>query len=222
MRGYLLSAGIVLASAVTAQAADLPTTKPAPSYLTPIPAFSWSGFYVGANGGWAGGSFGGSDAKAPPSVNGGMLGGTVGYNYQMGHYVIGYEGDLDYVPDSWLDGTKTVKTTTEKITLTRGFLTERARLGYAIDRTLLFVTGGYAGADIHGIETTPKTSFSNGGWTNGYTVGAGAEYAFTNNISIKAEYLFAGFDSKPYFKAPVATKGGLDLSLVRVGLNYHF
>jgi outer membrane immunogenic protein len=90
------------------------------------------------------------------------------------------------------------------------------------------VTGGYAGIDMHGTFNT----FSNLSgpafgsqdvWHNGGVVGAGIEYAFTNNITFKGEYLFAPMQSKTYFAGtPAQTSTGLDLSIFRVGLNYKF
>ena len=54
-------------------------------------------------------------------------------------------------------------------------------------------------------------------------IGAGVEYALTNNISAKAEYLYAPFSSQTYFAGtPDAENNGLSLSLFRVGLNYKF
>ena len=95
MRRILLSV-LMAGVASSALAADLPTTKgppPAP-YFQPPPAFNWTGFYIGVNGGWGftdthNDSFGNN-------INGGLVGGTVGYNYQMGQFVIGYEGDVDW------------------------------------------------------------------------------------------------------------------------------
>src|SRR5450432_1407423 len=97
MRNIWKTGLFVLTSASAAHAADLPTRKaPMAPMPSPVMAFSWTGFYAGLNGAWAGGSFQGGSGILP-SVDGGMLGATVGYNYQMGQYVIGYEGDVDYL-----------------------------------------------------------------------------------------------------------------------------
>jgi len=143
--------------ASSALAADLPTTKgppPAP-YFAP-PAFSWTGFYIGVNGGWGftdthNDSFGNN-------INGGLVGGTVGYNYQMGQFVIGYEGDVDWADIRGSNFGFTFPDGFGSNKLTSDFMvTERARLGYAWDRTLFFVTGGYAGIDMKGSFTTTFT-----------------------------------------------------------------
>jgi outer membrane immunogenic protein len=98
--------------------------------------------------------------------------------------------------------------------------TVRARAGFAVDRALLFVTGGYAGAEMN---ASYAGIGSQSDWRSGGVIGGGLEYAFTDNISAKAEYLYAPFYDKSYFGGtPGAEKSGLDLSLVRAGLNYKF
>ena len=90
----VLLAALMAGAASSAMAADLPTRKapPAPQVYAAPPVFSWTGFYVGVNGGWGGGSSGG-DFGSP---TGGLVGGTVGYNYQVGQFVAGLEGDWDW------------------------------------------------------------------------------------------------------------------------------
>ena len=163
------------------------------------------------NGGWGGGTSG-SDFGSP---SGGLVGGTVGYNYQIGQFVVGLEGDWD-----WADLNKN-GTTVSAPTATRSthLVTARARAGYAIDRALLYVTGGYAGAEDK--VSVPGCRISSTDWRNGGAFGGGLEYAFTNNISAKAEYLYAPFASKTVRRLGLG-KSDLDLSLVRAGLNYKF
>ena len=88
------------------------------------------------------------------------------------------------------------------------------------------MTGGYAGGEVRGslFDATLPASFSNSGWQSGYAIGAGIEYAFTNNISVKAEYLFSQLGEKTYFAADptFANRSGLDVSMVRAGINYRF
>ena len=60
-------------------------------------------------------------------------------------------------------------------------------------------------------------------YETGWTVGAGAEFMLTSNLSAKAEYVFASVGSGRYFDfTPNALQGGVNSSLFRVGLNYHF
>jgi outer membrane immunogenic protein len=207
----ILLAALMAGAASSAMAADLPTRKapPAPQVYAAPPVFSWTGFYVGVNGGWGGGANGG-DFGGP---TGGLVGGTVGYNYQVGQFVGGLEGDWDWA-DLNKSGVNGLGPYSNKVD---SLATARARAGVALDRALLFVTAGYAGAEDK--VSVPLAGISSTDWRSGGAFGGGIEYAFTNNISAKAEYIYAPFQSKTF--APGA-KSDLDLSLVRAGLNYKF
>ncbi len=210
MKRFLLAA-LLAGVATSALAADLPTRKtpPAPSPVYVPPTFTWTGFYLGVNGGYGFGGGSGGDFGGP---SGGLVGATGGYNYQIGQFVAGVESDID-----WADMTKSgVNIAGPYSTRIDSLFTARARAGVALDRALLFVTGGYAGADqnvsISGIG-------SQSSWRSAGVIGGGLEYAFTNNISAKVEYLYAPFAGK---SEPVGTKDDLSLSLIRAGLNYKF
>ena len=210
---------IALAGAATgALAADLPTHKSAPapatSYYKP---FTWGGLYGGINGGFAYGALSSTNFSSPST---GLIGGTLGYNWQTGHFVYGLEGDLGYAfgksSNTFARGTDTFKL---------GLLTtERARVGYAMDRALFFVTGGYAGVSNRAtVNTLTGASYSQSSWRSGGVIGGGIEYAFTNNISAKAEYLWAPMQNKTYWGGTsVAETNSESLSIIRAGLNYKF
>ena len=140
---------------------------------------------MGVNGGWGGGSSGGNFG----SPTGGLVGGTVGYNYQIGQFVAGLEGDWDWA-DLNKNGTVFGNAYSNKID---SVLTARARAGVALDRALLYVTGGYAGAED---KVNVPTVLGSTDWRSGGAIGGGIEYAFTNNISAKAEYIYTAFPSK--------------------------
>jgi outer membrane immunogenic protein len=209
MKKFLLAA-LLAGVATSAFAADLPTRKapppPTPAYAPP--AFSWTGFYIGVNGGYGFGS-GGKDFGSP---SGGLAGVTAGYNYQIGQLVLGVESDWD-----WADLTKSgVNFVAPYSSRIDDLFTARARAGYAVDRALLYVTGGYAGAE----DKIGLAGFgSQSDWRSGGVIGGGLEYAFTNNISAKAEYLYEPLGDKSF---AVGTKSDLNLSLIRAGLNYKF
>jgi len=164
-----------------AGAADLPPYyQPGPAYN---PIYTWTGFYVGINGG---GGWGSSqwDAVNSFDVSGGLIGGTVGYNWQFGQAVVGAEGDIDW---SNIKGTTTVLCPGGCETRNKWLATARGRLGLAFDRFLPYVTGGLAFGDINAtVPVLPGGSISNAGWT----VGAGLEVGLVNNVSLKAEYLY--------------------------------
>jgi outer membrane immunogenic protein len=226
----ILTAALLASVATTAFAADLPTRKgppPAPAYYAP--PFTWTGFYVGINGGYGFSdvdnnnfAFGGGKAFGHP--DGGMVGGTVGYNYQIGQFVLGLEGSLDWADlnkgRSFADGSSS----NLKVDSVGNVL---ARVGYAYDRTLFYVAGGYAGADVHAgtfNDAAVGVGFGgSSGWQSGYAIGAGVEYAITNNISVKGEYIFSQLADKTYYAGtPDQVKAGLDLSTVKLGVNYKF
>ncbi len=108
------------------------------------PPFSWTGFYVGINGG---GGFGSSnwDSTGSRNISGGLVGGTVGYNYQFGQWVSGLEGDIDWAD---INGSTNNACAPGCKTSDSWLATARGRFGYAADRFLPFVTAGAAFGDI--------------------------------------------------------------------------
>jgi outer membrane immunogenic protein len=230
----LLAGVATSAFAVSAFAADLPTRKgppPAPYYAPP--PFSWTGFYVGVNGGYGttdlrGNNFGAGSGVGPVSAfgnpSGGMIGGTAGYNYQIGQMVVGVEGSLDWADMSKGRTFANGSTDSFKVDSVGNVL---GRVGYAWDRTLFYVAGGYAGGDVHARamnDTAFGLSFpGSSGWQSGYAVGGGIEYAVTNNISVKGQYLFSQLEGKTYYGGtPDAVKTGVDLNTFTLGVNYKF
>jgi len=180
MRKSLLLASVAALMAAPAFAADLPARSGPVAPMAPIaapPAFSWTGFYVGANAGWHwadSDNLGGKDDDF-------TAGGTLGYNMQYGRYVVGLEGDWN-----WAD-------TKRGTALTGGLVgdnassgmdwiaTARARLGFAFDRFMLYGTGGFAFADV---DSTINFNGATGGNSDtrwGWTVGGGLEYSLMNN-----------------------------------------
>ena len=210
----------VLALAGTAAAADLP---PAPNYYKapPVypPAYTWSGFYIGVNGG---GGFGRStwDSAGGFDISGGLVGGTVGYNYQIGQAVIGIEGDIDWAD---ISGTNSTTCALGCKTSDSWLSTVRGRLGYAAGRFMPYVTAGGAFGNIQ--ASTPGLSGNNS--TNaGWTVGAGLEFALVGNWTLKAEYLFVDlgkFNCGLGCNTTSTTDNvSFDANIVRAGVNYRF
>ena len=175
--------GLLALAGGSAGAADLaPYYQPGPAYN---PIYTWTGFYVGINGGggWGSSQWDGLDTF---DVSGGLIGGTVGYNWQFGQVVVGAEGDIDW---SGIKGTTTVLCPGGCETRNKWLATVRGRLGYAFDRFLPYFTGGLAVGDINAslpLPVLPGGSISSAGWT----VGAGLEVGVVSNVSLKAEYLY--------------------------------
>jgi outer membrane immunogenic protein len=205
----------------TAAAADLPRPAPAPYYKAPVEVqvYNWTGFYIGINGG---GGFGRSQWDSIGSsfdISGGLVGGTVGYNYQFGQAVVGVEGDID-----WADINGTTNTTCPFGCKTNDnwLSTVRGRLGYAADRFMPFVTGGAAFGDIR--ASTP--GFAGASNTNvGWTAGAGLEFAIAGNWTAKAEYLYVDlgkFNCGISCGAAATDNVSFTANIVRAGVNYRF
>jgi outer membrane immunogenic protein len=201
--------GAALLSATAASAADLPrrnVAPAAPAYAAPL--FTWTGFYAGANAGYSWNSFTNGGSSLFGNANGGTYGLTAGYNYQIGQYVLGVEGDYDLMNGKGTRGANVGEQ--------NSLGTLRGRLGYAVDRVLLFGTAGYAGASIK----TANSTTSDTQWYNGYALGGGLEYAFTNNISAKADYLWSSLSSQSILNG--SSTAGMHDSTLRAGVNYHF
>jgi len=213
----LASAGILALGLASASAADLPRrTMPAkaPVYVPPPAVYNWTGFYVGLNGGYG---WGHSDLSAPLSASldtsGGLVGGTLGYNYQMGQFVLGAEGDGDW---SGISGSTICAATTCDIH-NNWLATVRGRVGYAFDRFLPYVTGGAAFGNI-------KTSVAGVGDTDttrtGWTAGGGLEVAISGPWTAKIEYLHVDLGDADTAVPGATTSFHTDL--VRAGVNYRF
>ena len=228
MRKILLG-GVALtvsAAAFPSFAADLPRNyAPPPSYYAPAPVFSWTGFYLGFNGGYGLGGFTGGGATPFGTADAGLLGLTAGYNYQIGQFVVGLESDVDWTSFKSSKVYKAPGSISETAKLDNLF-TVRGRLGYAMDNVLLFATGGYAGGEIKtsltDSTTLPPTTYGSSKYSNGYALGGGLEYAFSNTISAKAEYLYTSLDKQSIFGGAYATSVALHESLIRGGIDFHF
>jgi len=221
---------LAVAMAAPAFAADLPRPAYSPAYRPAYKApyyvapFSWTGFYVGINGGYGWGTSDWSSAVTTGSTDpsGGLAGVTLGYNLQTGVWVWGIEGDFDW---SWIKGTDTsgtgVCTGVGCETKNDWLGTARLRIGYAWDRFMPYITGGGA---FGSIKMTPAGGASDTEDRFGWTIGAGLEYAFLGNWSAKLEYLYVDLGNASCNAATcgTATTVGFKESLIRIGVNYRF
>ena len=219
MKRLFLAAVALVALAGMASAADLPPGPPtyykAPAFVPP--PYTWSGFYLGVNGG---GGLGSSawDTTNAFNISGGIVGGTLGYNYQFGHAVVGAEGDIDW---SGLKGSTTGGCPAGCSTGDSWLSTVRGRLGYAADRFMPFVTGGAAFGNIN--ASTP--GLAGGSSTNaGWTIGAGLEFAIAGNWTAEAEYLYVnlGKFNCGLNCGAVTDNVSFSANLIRGGINYRF
>jgi outer membrane immunogenic protein len=215
---------LAVAVATPSFASDLPR----PAYKAPsgvyVAPFSWTGFYVGLNGGYGWGKSDWSSAVTTGSTKpkGGLVGGTVGYNLQTGAFVWGVEGDIDYslIKGSDSGGTG-VCAAPGCETKNTWLATARGRIGYAWDRFLPFFTGGVA---FGGTKLSPNNTLSETKTNIGWTAGAGVEYAFMGDWSAKVEYLYVDLGKQTCSAATcgIDTDVNLKTNLVRLGVNYRF
>jgi len=225
----LLFAGIaaVVLGSATALAADMPV-KAAPA---PAPVFNWTGFYGGANGGygWNVDPILADTAVGPipgAKPNGWFGGGQLGYNWQTTpNWVWGIETDLQGadISDSKV-AAPGVLFNSSRLTY---FGTVRGRIGYAMDRTLLYFTGGFAYGHLHDEICCALRTFN--GTATGYALGGGLEYKLNPAWSVKLEYQYLNFGHNDATLAGVSacTLAGVvcredAFHTVRLGLNYKF
>jgi outer membrane immunogenic protein len=231
MRRLLLAATAVAVVAGSALAADLPSREAPPVYVPPPPVFTWSGLYVGAQIGYAWGtdSLSVTDPNGIQVISGsykpnGVIGGAhVGYNLQLNTLVAGVEGDVEGTgySSSSAFGPGTFST---RIPV-QGSV--RVRLGLALDRALLYVTGGAAFAGFDNTYLTGLGFDSVSKTRTGWTVGGGIEYALNANWSIRAEYRYADYGSFNDYLTNSAPYGTFarhheTQNSVRGGISYKF
>lgn len=214
-----------VAAAHTATATDLIRRPPAP-IAEPLPSApvgtTWSGFYVGGN---LGAAFDPNDLSIKDlsaeqdltlkfSNDTELIGGVqAGYNWQMGGWLLGVEGDFDFADNiSYLASV-------------------RGRVGWALGSWLLYGTGGVAFIDsdndfvVVSADDGPF-SFSNGNTDTGFVVGGGIDYKLAPHLSLGLEGLFYDFGSDSATLVagdePFVLKQDEEFAVVRGRLNYHF
>jgi len=209
--------GLLGLAATNAVAADLPRGMPPTKAPVFVPGYSWTGFYLGVNGG---GAFGRSDWSGfanDTDLSGGMVGVTAGYNWQSGQWVFGLEGDIDWANIKGDFTSAACPTGCETKNTWLG--TARGRLGWAFDRWMPYVTGGAAFGEVKATQAgVASASDTNVGWT----VGAGIEGAITGNWTAKLEYLYVDLGDVSCGACVPATNADFRSHLVRAGLNFRF
>ena len=224
-------------TSLTASAADMHLK--APPAPPPPPPFSWSGFYIG-------GEFGGVSANgtvtdslfglnAGTSHDGFIGGGDVGFNWQTSNIVFGVDADFDWTSLSATGNGVFIPTvgTLQGSANTNSIATVAGRLGVAtvnqgtVNQILFYVKGGGGWvrntATITNLTTGASVSTSN--TNSGWLFGAGIEWAFLTNWSLKFEYNHLGlsnfsFNSVIFPRDTFTASRNLDM--LTIGLNYRF
>jgi outer membrane immunogenic protein len=225
----IIAATALIGSAMSAQAADLPTK--APYYKAPIvQAYNWTGFYAGVNAG-VGFNRSYSTLATPTSGDafrlgglGGLGGGQIGYNWQFGNFlgfgnlVLGVETDIQ---GSGINDDRTTGINQKM----DWFGTARGRVGLATGSVLTYFTGGFAYGNV---KTTlndpidPANSLSLSSTRTGWTIGSGVEAALGGNWTGKIEYLYLDLGNQNGVTPVDGSILGSDVraNIFRVGLNY--
>jgi outer membrane immunogenic protein len=238
-------AALFVGVATAASAADFPVAPPMKAALPAPILFSWTGCYVGVEGGGAwgqgeqianSGANSGQTITGGLSIKGGIAGGTVGCNIQMSNFVVSGEADFSWtnkrgsVNDLPPFNVATVSETREK-----WLDTFRGRFGYAIDRFMIYGTAGvaYAGSEVRVSNPAFGTVVDSRART-GWTAGLGGEFAVWTggwaDVTLKVEYLHVGFETHQYFNPPITLAGlttvtrdtKLTDDIVRAGVNVKF
>lgn len=230
LKSLLLATSATLALGSVALAADLPARRAPSAPYVAVPIFTWTGFYIGANAGYAFSDdarvrTSGNDAVTLGNVAVGARpanlrlnpegftgGGQIGYNYQIGTFVVGLEADAAYTD---LLQTRTVRGTVlappapgvvsplggalSTFRTDTSFIgTVRGRVGVAFDRTLVYATGGLAYGDRDDQAVFFNRQFANGGAGDttvvfagrrtgidtGWAAGGGVEFAMPASFSL--------------------------------------
>ena len=203
MNRIVMAAAAGMVVAAPAGAADF---MGGPAFAPPAAGYVWSGPYVGANLGYQWGTATHTDAN-PSGIMGGL---QVGYNVQMGQFVIGAEADLQLsAADDRFASWKFSNP---------WFGTLRARGGYAMNNILLFATLGMA---YGGGEFDPGGGGTETHTHVGWTAGAGIEVGLTQNWSAKFEYLYVDLSDQRYVLFGNSNMG-FQSNLLRFGVNYRF
>lgn len=184
-----------------AMAADMPSSR----LLPPAPAlpdlYSWTGIYLGVQGGYSWGqerttfsdtlgrAFNGAAFRQ--SSDSALGGAHAGFNYQTGSIVFGIEGDVEA-----LDAGETLVAPGMTARVKRDWQASvRGRLGFAMDRFMIYATGGAAFTDFdyHLYDSATGLSASADRSKTGWTAGAGVNFAYTDNLILGAEYRYTDF-----------------------------
>jgi outer membrane immunogenic protein len=230
---------IALGAAAPAVAADLaarPYTK-APAYVAAV--YDWSGFYIGANGGWGSSRnswdflplAGGVNPEGSNNGNGGTIGGQVGYRWQAGTWVFGLEAQGNWADFKGSNASTLFGPGFVNNSKTNAFGLFTGQVGYAANNFLLYVKGGAAVTSNsyrinNAVGTLVGTTGDDTRW--GGAIGVGAEYAFAPNWSVGLEYDHLFMQDKTYnFTTPAGLAFGSDrirqdVDLVTARLNYKF
>ena len=229
-RLFVSSASVLALSLGTMQIASSADRPPVFEQLpAPRPVlYNWTGFYVGGNAGYGWGNM--AVANPPSDIDGWFAGGQIGWNWQPigSPWVLGLEVD-----SSWGEISRNVNFTyknaiADAFSQVNYLGTARVRVGYAIDRGMVYGTGGLAwghhefgfNSGLGGSNALSTSAATHTGWA----LGAGFEWALSRNWSMKFEYLYNYLGKENYVAnvVPGGIEADLRVGTAKFGLNYMF
>jgi outer membrane immunogenic protein len=249
MKKFLL-AGVALSALLGGSAGAADLARPVPVYAPPpvfVPLFTWTGCYVGGNGGgiWASNDWNDSfyGDYGNNTASGGIGGLQGGCNYQVGAWVFGLQGDYDWTSINNTSANPVLSNLTGLVitdqTQIKSLASVTGRVGYSWDRFLAYVKAGGAwmqGSYAFQVAGVPVATASQ--TQSGWTVGVGGEYAFLNWLTGFVEYDYYGFNSNnnsgllctptvctgPVGAVALSNGTGVkdNVSVLKVGLNFKF
>jgi outer membrane immunogenic protein len=228
---HALAAATALFFAHHASAADMPGPAPIMRAPSAILTSSWAGLYVGGHAGyaWANGQYTVNNLVVERFTfdpAGFIGGGQIGLQAQWGHWVFGIEGSYSWAELAQSRTSALVAGTSSAADL-RHIGTITGKIGYAVDRWLVYGKGGIAYGRFHTQVTAPGLFFDNRTWEPGYTLGLGVDYMLLPNWIVGAEFNYYNFSFNRTF-APVAgiansiTNSDVDVLAITLRLNYLF
>ena len=236
MKRVVIFAAAAMGVALTqsALAADLGVRAAPPVYAPPVVvAPTWTGVYIGFNGGWGWSSANNNTLTLSPTTPVGALGAFPVTTFGGNNIRNNNNGGTVVVPTLGTLGSGFINAKQEWLASIRG------RLGYTWGPGMIYVTGGGAwtgvkvdgGATIASATTIATGTFDQSSTLTGWVVGAGYEWMIAPNWALRGEYLYYGFNNStsggtltfPITGANViGNTGKLNTSVVRVGLDYKF
>jgi outer membrane immunogenic protein len=248
MKRLLISTAAVALMSGVGVAADLPVYEPPPPMVEPTPiASNWTGFYIGIHGGygWADADIddddfdfdfdddGDDDFFGDAELEGPVIGGQVGVNWQFNNFVLGVEGDGSW---SGIDDDEDTFDDDDDIGISAEvdwLASARGRVGLAWDRFMIYGTGGVAFAEFStdleddGDLFDDEDDDDDGETEIGWVAGGGAEFMATDNVTLGVEYLHYSFDEidAPSFASATDTfepEGDADIDVIRGRVNVKF
>lgn len=225
------SLNVICGAAFALMVAVLPARAVDPAPMAAIYLYNWTGPYIGGHAGWAdlqsdfvmteGNAFGANGTSVDADDDGFLGGGQIGYMHQStDHLVFGVDISLSGADISATTPGPVAGVLESEIDL---LVLAQFRMGWAMDNWLIFIQGGYAGADA---TVTGNGISSDSQWHNGWTIGAGVSVKLSQMFSIGAEYNYVELDDQDYNPVITAPTDLMDVDheihIFKITANLHF